>query len=85
MPELSLVARLGGDEFALVLPNTDLAKVEQKVQEIRSLALGESVQGIPISIALGAAVKTDPRQDFQECFNLAEKRMYGDKLKRKGS
>ena len=85
VPEPSLVARLGGDEFALVLPNTDLTKAEQSMEKIRNLALGESVQGIPISIALGAAVKTDPRQDFQECFNLAEKRMYGDKGKRKGS
>lgn len=83
-PDPNLVVRLGGDEFVLVLPQTDLEQAKEKVAEIQKLAQGENIQGIPISIALGVAVKSRLGQDFQDCFNQAEKEMYQDKSGGKG-
>ena len=83
--EPSLIARLGGDEFAVVLPNTNLEEAQGMIREIKASAQRETIQSIQISIAFGVAVKEQPEQNLHDCFSLAERRMYSDKIGWKGS
>jgi diguanylate cyclase (GGDEF)-like protein len=75
-----IVARWGGDEFLIVLPQADetdcslvCEKIQQGCYEVTGVA-------IPLSAAMGAATKKVGSIRLDEMFNIAENRMYNDKL-----
>lgn len=71
-----ILARLGGDEFAILLPGTHLADAEKIAGRIHERFSGILVEGLPGSMALGAAAKEDPEDTLQEVLERAEEEMY---------
>jgi diguanylate cyclase (GGDEF)-like protein/PAS domain S-box-containing protein len=74
-----VVARWGGDEFVILLPETSLKKSEKLIERINKKKIGEDLD-ISISIAIGTASKTSINEDIFKVLNLAEDRMYINKL-----
>lgn len=75
-----IVARWGGDEYSILLPQTDEIGAESVKNRIQDLCK-KSKYGLMIpSISIGHATKTEEDQDIREILNLAEERMYQEKL-----
>lgn len=74
------VARLGGDEFILVLPNTTEITADQICKEIWNECHAQQEELLMLSISLGFATKNAPEEDIQKVFEIAEDRMYKNKL-----
>lgn len=76
-----IICRWGGDEFAILLPKTDEATAEAVCERIRAECGRRGTDcPLPISIALGTAVRTDIGQGMLEIIREAEDRMYRHKL-----
>ncbi|SDJ45409.1 sensor domain-containing diguanylate cyclase/phosphohydrolase [Salimicrobium halophilum] len=80
-----VVARLGGDEFAIILPNA----TEKEVKEVRSRLERSCVikheNNLHITVSFGSSVKKMAFQPTEEVLQLAENRMYRNKLFQKNS
>ena len=78
--EEDIITRWGGDEFLILLPQTG----EKEVQEISSRILENcSITkdfSVPISIALGYAIKESVDEDIYACIDEADQMMYKNKL-----
>ncbi|SMB90328.1 diguanylate cyclase (GGDEF) domain-containing protein [Desulfonispora thiosulfatigenes DSM 11270] len=74
------VARWGGDEFLIILPNTDKEKCEQVCEQINLKAKQVEADPIEISLALGSATICNPDTKIFELLNIAENRMYSNKI-----
>ncbi len=75
-----VICRWGGDEFAIILPRTR-ADIAARVRDrVSSAVRTAAADPIPLSIALGMAVKTDLAQDMESIIREAENRMYRNKL-----
>ncbi len=75
-----VICRWGGDEFAIILPRTR-ADIATRVRDRVAGAVRTAVADpIPLSIALGMAVKTEAAQDMESVIREAENRMYRNKL-----
>lgn len=83
------VARIGGDEFVVLLPEADSLVVEAVSQEIeeklKECKLDRTLEGKVVRLSIGWAVHTGQKLDIQELFKEADKNMYNDKLRNKGS
>jgi|GEM_PF-454297 len=75
-----VVARWGGDEFVIVLPRTHAATAEEVCRRIAEACSSAPEKPIPLSVALGYAVKTHPDEDVQGILKRAEDCMYTDKM-----
>lgn len=76
-----IICRWGGDEFAILLPNTTEAIAESICARIRDECDRRSADCLlPISIALGSAVRIDTQQSLSAVIKEAEDRMYRHKL-----
>ncbi len=82
--EEDLVARWGGDEFVVLLPQTSSQQVKNICKRINQNCnkskIKEIEDDIPVSIALGYAVKEKSATDIFEVLKMAEDRMYNNKL-----
>jgi diguanylate cyclase (GGDEF)-like protein/PAS domain S-box-containing protein len=74
-----VVVRWGGDEFIMILPNTDEMDVENVTKRIQLKCQQKSKPNMPMSAAIGSAIKTKESQDIDLVVNDAEKRMIADK------
>lgn len=74
-----VVSRWGGDEFVLLLPKTSLQEAKTIVEKIHNYSSEITFKYGDISLAVGAATKTDPREDMLKVFRLAEEIMYQEK------
>ena len=79
--EEDLVSRWGGDEFVVLLPGIDeevVSKIYKRIKDnFREATLG--IQSLPVSIALGFAVKKTMDKDIQTLLMEAEDKMYDNK------
>ncbi len=75
-----IIARWGGDEFVILLPQTKKKDGEDIHERIDKLCRETEGEGIPVSIALGVATKDQIDRDIYEVLNIAEERMYKNKL-----
>jgi diguanylate cyclase (GGDEF)-like protein/PAS domain S-box-containing protein len=74
-----VVVRWGGDEFIMILPNTDEIDVDNITRRIQSSCQQNSKPNMPISTAIGYAIKTKESQNIDLVVNDAEKRMIANK------
>lgn len=77
--EEDIVCRWGGDEFAILLPRCAHEDAEKICQRIKTAALNNERNFIPISLALGIATKNETNH-IQEALKEAEDRMNRNKL-----
>lgn len=82
-PANGFLSRIGGDEFIYLLPQTDLKKGKNLIYNVQKELAESPDNTMNLSIAMGAAIKTSPDQDYNEVFNLADKKMYDNKRKTK--
>lgn len=75
-----IIARWGGDEFLILLPQTPLQDAQMLVARIKETLEKRSDGILNLSLSLGCAAKTKECDDIQQIVNLAEDRMYQDKL-----
>lgn len=78
-----IIARWGGDEFVIFLNQTEEKITQSLVKRIKDYdVMVKSEQGdrLPLSLAVGYAVKRDHSMDVQTLFKKAEDMMYKDKL-----
>jgi diguanylate cyclase (GGDEF)-like protein/PAS domain S-box-containing protein len=80
-----VVARIGGDEFAVLLPQTDAAQAETKLEKIRDglRQYNQAHSHLPISLSLGLATAEIHGASLAEAIKLADDRMYHDKAVRR--
>ncbi|MBN1623927.1 MAG: diguanylate cyclase [Clostridia bacterium] len=81
--EDDIIARVGGDEFMILLPGTSMEDTQNILKRILKSKFEEAKTRLPVSIALGCAVKTDSKQDMDDLFKVAEDSMYRNKLEEK--
>ena len=74
-----IVTRWGGDEFVLLLPQTTEEILIDISQRIKNLSSETMVRDVPISIALGMAIKSEPTENLFEVLRKAEDEMYQHK------
>lgn len=75
-----ITARWGGDEFIVLLPHTDEETAENIAERIKKSCTQTSDSGVRLSISLGVATKKDPEQEIHQVLQMAEERMYRQKL-----
>ena len=75
-----IVARWGGDEFIIFLPQTTAADAKAICQRIDEKCKATYVKDIPLSLAVGFAIKYSTGQDLAEVLKEAEEIMYKHKL-----
>lgn len=75
-----IIGRWGGDEFLILLPQTSNLKAKDIIKRINENSATIEIKHIELSIALGAASKTDVSEDIYRVLKKAEDKMYKNKL-----
>ncbi len=82
-----ILARWGGDEFVILLPQTSPAQAKHVCNRIELNSQNQYLKDIPISLALGFAVKEEASEvseaserDLEDTLKEAEDDMYKQKL-----
>ncbi len=74
-----ILARYGGDEFTMLLPRTGAKAAEIICKRIRNVCAATRDDALPVSIAVGYAIKDDINQDTDEILSRADQQMYRQK------
>lgn len=77
---IGTVARIGGDEFAVLLPNIDKRIATDKIINMKSILSNFKNKIIHPSASFGVAVHRDETYSYASTFNIADERMYQEKL-----
>ncbi len=75
-----IIARWGGDEFVIFLPQTTEEDANTICKRINEKCKETSVKDIPLSLALGTAIKHSTNQELAEILKEADENMYKQKL-----
>jgi diguanylate cyclase (GGDEF)-like protein len=78
-PKGSFLGRLGGDEFVYLLPRTALLDAQNLIDKIQTEMATCNDLPFPLSIALGAAVKTKEQETIESVIAIADEKMYQNK------
>jgi len=77
--EYDCVARMGGDEFVLLLPGVGGDSKQQRIDELRRIAIETAIPAERVSMSVGAACYPEDGADAEELLAAADKRMYSAK------
>lgn len=80
LPEKTVMFRMGGDEFVMMLPNTTAAECEDAIANMKNLGKGMCIKGEHLSVSFGYCEVTNATLDIMTAINIADKKMYEDKL-----
>ncbi|HNX28406.1 MAG TPA: diguanylate cyclase [Syntrophomonadaceae bacterium] len=82
-----VVARVGGDEFSILLPNCTPEILESTYNRLQQSANQSELswQGIPLSLSIGTAIRTNPSVPLTDIYKEADNNMYRQKLYRSQS
>ena len=82
-----IVARVGGDEFAILLSDASQIMLDEAYQRLQdnTVTLNRSLQGVPLSLSIGFARRTDSYISLNELYVEADNNMYREKLYRSQS
>jgi len=75
-----IITRWGGDEFLIFLPKTAENEARLIKERIEENCQEAYVEGIPVSMALGAAVKDSTEKELSTIIKKAEDHMYKNKI-----
>jgi diguanylate cyclase (GGDEF)-like protein len=75
-----VIARWGGDEFVILLPHAPENAAKSVCSRITEACRGIRMGPVGLSIALGYATKTEPRQRLKDTLDKAENWLYQRKL-----
>jgi diguanylate cyclase (GGDEF)-like protein len=75
-----IVVRFGGDEFVILLTKCDERTAARIIGNIKASSKNIVSDSIPSSIAMGVAVKCKPGKSMAELLDIADERMYANKL-----
>jgi len=85
--EADVIIRYGGDEFVVIMPETDAKHAEFAVKRMKDAVNGKIFNmperdiKISFSVSAGIADFTEELKEQQEMFEIADKKLYEDKLK----
>ena len=65
---------MGGDEFVILLEADNITEVDEMLN-----ALTETFEKEGVSVAIGASVRTDPKDSLKKLLTEADQRMYINK------
>ncbi|MCE5196446.1 MAG: diguanylate cyclase [Negativicutes bacterium] len=80
-----ICCRLGGDEFAVILPHTNSAAAQERINTIKKLALEVKTSKPGYSISLGSDTKETVEQAISEVLINAENDLFRNKLYERSS
>ena len=82
-----VVARVGGDEFAILIPNCTPEILESAYNRLQESANQSDLswQGMPLSLSVGVAMRTNPSVLLSDIYKEADNNMYRQKLYRSQS
>ena len=78
-----IVARIGGDEFCILMPKTSDEAASLIKERVQSTASQFGLELMPISIAVGYAMKTKKTERIEDILREADSNMYKDKQDRR--
>lgn len=81
--EEAIISRIGGDEFAIIIRDASAGEIETVCSRIRAELNRMKVETnsqIPLEISFGYALSTEVEGNVQAQFQLADSRMYREKL-----
>ncbi len=78
--EEDIITRWGGDEFLILLPQMKEDETKRVCDRIRKKCSKTKKIKIPVSIALGYAIKERVDEDIYACIDEADEKMYKNKL-----
>ena len=84
-PTKGTASRWGGDEFLILLPATSADELNQISQDIINGCASDPDDGVPLSAAVGFALKQRHHEDLQEVLATAEDAMYQQKMSQASS
>ncbi len=77
-----VVARLGGDEFLVISLNTDCESLKRRLEKLR-IQVEKELKDYNLSLSFGVAEIPEDTVDAKEAIDIADRRMYLNKQKRK--
>jgi len=75
-----IVARIGGDEFSLIMTKVNEPDLISLKSRLEHSTKSRTIQDIPISIAIGYALKHEENMPISQVLNSADVMMYQNKL-----
>ena len=83
LPESAVLSRVGGDEFVILLPRIEEVELRRILQRIEKISETTLIEGIPLSLSMGFALKNSKESELNHSIKLAEDVMYKSKLFKK--
>jgi diguanylate cyclase (GGDEF)-like protein len=82
-----LVSRVGGDEFMILLCNVhsqeQVSHIMERIRELGEQDISIGDQSVRVGISIGHAMVPQDGEDYISLYQVADRRMYEQKMKRK--